>query len=137
MVWAGALGPAALARRLAAADLCVWPAVNEAFGMALLEAQASGLPVVAGASGGVGEIVAAGASGLLVPPGDATGFAAAVRRLIVDRGLRAALCRGGAAARPGRARSAGRRAPSGGDDRGVAAGTCRLARARLPGARGP
>ena len=54
VAWAGALGPAALARHLAAADLCLWPAVNEAFGMALLEAQASGLPVVAGASGGVG-----------------------------------------------------------------------------------
>jgi glycosyltransferase involved in cell wall biosynthesis len=89
VVWAGALGPAELARHLAAADLCVWPAVNEAFGMALLEAQASGLPVVAGASGGVGQIVAPGVSGLLVPPGDAAGFAEAVRRLIVDRGLRA------------------------------------------------
>jgi glycosyltransferase involved in cell wall biosynthesis len=86
--WAGLLGPAALARRLAAADLCVWPAVNEAFGMGLLEAQASGLPVVAGASGGVAQIMAPGISGLLVTPGDAAGFAAAVRRLIVDRDLR-------------------------------------------------
>jgi glycosyltransferase involved in cell wall biosynthesis len=89
VVWAGALGPQALARRLGVADLCVWPAVNEAFGMALLEAQASGLPVVAGAGGGVGQIVEAGASGLLVPPGDIEGFAAAVRRLVVDRGRRA------------------------------------------------
>jgi glycosyltransferase involved in cell wall biosynthesis len=89
VVWAGALGPAALARHLAAADLCVWPAVNEAFGMALLEAQASGLPVVAGASRGVAQIVMPGISGLLVPPDDAAGFAAAVRRLIVDRILRA------------------------------------------------
>ena len=89
VVWAGALGPAALARHLAAADLCVWPAVNEAFGMALLEAQASGLPVAAGAGGGVAQIVAPGVSGLLVPPHDAAGFATAVRQLIVDRGLRA------------------------------------------------
>jgi glycosyltransferase involved in cell wall biosynthesis len=89
VVWAGALGPAALARHLGAADLCVWPAVNEAFGMALLEAQASGLPVVAGANGGVAQIVAPGVSGLLVPPGDVARFAAAVRQLIVDRGLRA------------------------------------------------
>lgn len=87
--WAGALGSAAVARHLAAADLCVWPAVNEAFGMVLLEAQASGLPVVAGASGGVGDIVAPGVTGLLVPSGDAAGFAAAIRCLIVDRGLRA------------------------------------------------
>ena len=88
----GAAGssPAAIAARLAAADICVWPALNEAFGMALLEAQASGLPVVAGDGGGVGEIVAHGVTGLLVPPGDASAFAAAVRSLIVDRGRRAA-----------------------------------------------
>lgn len=86
VAWAGLLGPEALARHLAAADLCVWPAVNEAFGMALLEAQASGLPVVAGASGGVAQIVAQGITGFLVEPRDAAGFAAAVRHLIVDRG---------------------------------------------------
>jgi glycosyltransferase involved in cell wall biosynthesis len=86
--WAGALGPEAMAARLAEADLCVWPAVNEAFGMALLEAQASGLPVVAGAGGGVAGIVAHEVTGLLAAPGDAAAFAAAVRRLLVDRDLR-------------------------------------------------
>jgi glycosyltransferase involved in cell wall biosynthesis len=90
VTWAGALGPAAIADRLAAADLCVWPALNEAFGMALLEAQASGLPVVAGGGGGVSEVVSA-VTGLLVSPGDAHGFAAAVRCLIVDTGRRTAL----------------------------------------------
>ncbi len=78
----------AMAARLAEADLCVWPAVNEAFGMALLEAQASGLPVVAGAGGGVAGIVAHEVTGLLAAPGDAAAFAAAVRRLLVDRDLR-------------------------------------------------
>jgi glycosyltransferase involved in cell wall biosynthesis len=87
--WSGALAAPALAGRLAAADLCVWPAINEAFGMALLEAQASGLPVVAGAGGGVGAIIVAEETGLLVAPGDAPGFAAAVRSLIVDRDRRA------------------------------------------------
>jgi glycosyltransferase involved in cell wall biosynthesis len=89
--WAGAIGAAAVAERLAAADLCVWPALNEAFGMALLEAQASGLPVVAGAGVGLGEIVIPEATGLLVPPGDVSAFSAAVRSLIIDRGRRAAL----------------------------------------------
>jgi glycosyltransferase involved in cell wall biosynthesis len=89
--WVGRIDAAEVARRLAAADICVWPAINEAFGMALLEAQASGLPVVAGNSGGVGEIVASEATGLLVPPADAAAFAAAVRRLILDHGLRARL----------------------------------------------
>ncbi len=90
VVWAGALDPAAVAGRLAVADLYLWPAINEAFGMALLEAQAHGLPVVAGESGGVGEIVLAEATGLLTPPGDAEAFAAATRRLILDAECRAA-----------------------------------------------
>lgn len=96
VVWAGALEPAAIGRHLAAADLYVWPAINEAFGMALLEAQASGLPVVAGASGGIAEIVAHKVGGLLVAPGNAAAFAAAVRRLLADPELRR---RFGAAAR--------------------------------------
>ncbi len=91
VTWAGELCSAAVRDRLAAADLFVWPALNEAFGMALLEAQAAGLPVVAGGSGGVSEIVVSGITGLLVPPGDALAFAAAVRSLIIDRGRRAAL----------------------------------------------
>jgi glycosyltransferase involved in cell wall biosynthesis len=91
VVWSGALEDTVVAERLAAADLFVWPAVNEAFGMAMLEAQASGLPVVAGAAGGVGAIVVPGVTGLLVEPGDATRFATAVHSLIVDRDRRACL----------------------------------------------
>jgi glycosyltransferase involved in cell wall biosynthesis len=90
VIWTGALDRAAIAERLAAADLCVWPALNEAFSMALLEAQASGLPVVAGACGGVGEIVVPEVTGLLVPAGDVRAFAAAVRRLLIDRRTRTA-----------------------------------------------
>ena len=71
----GAQGETQLASYYGAADLCVWPAINEAYGMALLEAQAAGLPVVAGASGGVPSIVEAGITGLLTPPGDAKAFA--------------------------------------------------------------
>ncbi|MGH7093664.1 MAG: glycosyltransferase family 4 protein [Stellaceae bacterium] len=84
VAFAGALPEGEIAGRLAGADLFVWPAINVAFGMALLEAQASGLPVVAGASGGVGGIVADNATGLLVPPGDAAAFAEAMRSLIAD-----------------------------------------------------
>jgi glycosyltransferase involved in cell wall biosynthesis len=82
--FAGALGETAIAAHLATANLFVWPAINEAFGMALLEAQASSLAVVAGDSGGVADIVADGVTGLLAPPGDAGAFAQAVRSLIVD-----------------------------------------------------
>ena len=96
VAYRGALDEAAVAAALAAADIFVWPAHNEAFGMALLEAQASGLPVVAGASGGVPAIVATGKTGLLVQPDDVAAFAAALRRLVVDAEARAAM---GAAAR--------------------------------------
>ena len=91
VVYCGALDQSAVADALGSADFYVWPAINEAFGMALLEAQASGLPVVAGASGGVGDIVVPGQTGLLVPPGDADAFAAAARRLITDPPARAAM----------------------------------------------
>ena len=62
-VRAAFLGPVAAADMPAlfsAADLHVWPAIKEAFGMALIEAGAAGLPVVAGASPGVAGIVAHG-----------------------------------------------------------------------------
>jgi glycosyltransferase involved in cell wall biosynthesis len=91
VAWLGALGPDAVRAQLAAADLCVWPAINEAYGMALLEAQASGLPVVAGASRGVAGVVVPDLTGLLVPVGDAAAFAAAVAGLLADPGRRAAL----------------------------------------------
>ncbi len=87
----GALDEGAVAAALAEADVFVWPAINEAFGMALLEAQASGVAVVAGASGGVAGIVAADETGLLVPPGDVASFTVALRRLVRDGAARAAM----------------------------------------------
>jgi glycosyltransferase involved in cell wall biosynthesis len=92
----GACAPARLAALCAAAELFVWPAVNEAWGMALLEAQAAGLPAVAGDSGGVGEILRDGRTGWLVPMGDAAAFARAVAAALDDPAARRAR---GAAAR--------------------------------------
>ncbi|MBV9153188.1 MAG: glycosyltransferase family 4 protein [Alphaproteobacteria bacterium] len=97
VIYRSTLDEPAVAAALAQADTFVWPAINEAFGMALLEAQASGLPVVAGASGGVGDIVVPDVTGLLTPPGDIEAFAAAARHLILDAAARSAM--GTAAAR--------------------------------------
>jgi glycosyltransferase involved in cell wall biosynthesis len=89
--WMGSLDHDAISDRLVLADVFVWPAFNEAFGVALLEAQASGLAVVAGAYGGVREIIEPGVTGLLVAPGDASAFAAAVRSVILNYDQRQAL----------------------------------------------
>jgi glycosyltransferase involved in cell wall biosynthesis len=78
----GAVPSESLPEVLAEADLFVWPAINEAFGMALLEAQAAGLPAVAGDAGGVAGILRRGETGLLVPVGNAAAFAAAVAALL-------------------------------------------------------
>jgi glycosyltransferase involved in cell wall biosynthesis len=93
VTYRGALDAPGVVAALAVSDIFLWPAINEAFGMALLEAQASGLPVVAGISGGVDGVVAAGATGLLTPPGDADAFASATRHLILDAPARAAMGR--------------------------------------------
>lgn len=82
--WTGAVAPNRLPALYASSDVMVWPAINEAYGMALLEAQATGLPIVAGRSGGVPDIVRDGETGLLTKPGDAAAFAAALRRLLAD-----------------------------------------------------
>src|SRR5262249_36238402 len=62
----------------------VWPAINEAYGMTLLEAQAAGLAVVAGRTGGVPAIVRDGTSGVLVPIGDVQAFADALSGLLTS-----------------------------------------------------
>lgn len=82
IVWLGRQDTDNLPGLYAAADLYVWPAINEAFGMAFLEAQSSGLPVIAGDAGGVAGVVHAPDAGVLVPPGDPAAMADAIRRLL-------------------------------------------------------
>ncbi|MFQ5954294.1 MAG: glycosyltransferase family 4 protein [Kiloniellales bacterium] len=84
---------AALPALYGAADLCVWPAVREAYGMALLEAQAAGLPVVAGEGLGVDAVVHHGIGGLVTPGGDEGAFAAAVAQLLAAPERRQAMGR--------------------------------------------
>lgn len=67
---------------LSALDVYVSPAETEAFGIALIEAAASGIPTVATDVGGVPEVVLDGLTGLLVPPRDPAALAEAVLRLL-------------------------------------------------------
>ncbi len=66
---------------------------REGFGMVLLEAQATGLPVVATSSGGMVEAVDDGRTGLLVPEGDQAALTAALRACLTDPDLRDRLTR--------------------------------------------
>ena len=77
-----------LATIYASADVFVFPARAETFGQVLLEAAASGLPSVVTAGIGVDENVAPDKTALVVPPGDASGFVAALERLLDDEPLR-------------------------------------------------
>lgn len=67
----------------------------EGFGIALLEASASGKPVVAGRSGGMPDAVREGETGLLVDPESAEQVAAAIGGLLLDPARAAALGVGG------------------------------------------
>lgn len=79
-----------------ACDLIVHPALHpEGFGRSIAEAQLAGVPVLATALGGALELIEDGVSGVLVRPGDATGLAREVTRLLGDSVLRSRLQTGG------------------------------------------
>lgn len=80
---------------LRALDVLVSASRAEPFGRTVLEAQASGVPVVGTSSGGIPEFVEDGISGLLVPPGDAGALTAALARVLTDDGLRTRVRAGG------------------------------------------
>jgi glycosyltransferase involved in cell wall biosynthesis len=73
------------------ADVFVLPTWREGFPNVVVEAMAAALPVVATPVGAIGEIVEDGRTGILVPVRDAAALEAALRRLIDDPALRAAM----------------------------------------------
>ena len=79
--------------------LYVWPGCGEAYGLAYLEAQAAGLPVVAQDIAGVPDVVRDGETGVLTPAGDAAAFADAIATLARRCAVAAVDGAGGAALR--------------------------------------
>jgi glycosyltransferase involved in cell wall biosynthesis len=76
-----------------AADALLLPA-GEVTPLVIMEAMALGTPVIAADMGSISDVVVHGESGLLVPPGDAGAFAAAVARLHAEPALATALADG-------------------------------------------
>ncbi len=84
----------ALAQAYASADLFVFPSTTDTFGQVILEAQASGVPVLAVDAGGGAELIETGRNGCLVPP-EPEALAGAVRGLARRAALRDRLATGG------------------------------------------
>jgi glycosyltransferase involved in cell wall biosynthesis len=95
----GSLDRDGVRRALAAADVVVVPSVVDTAGNVdglpnvLLEALASGRPVVGTAAGGIPDVLEDDVNGLLVPPRDAPALAGAIRRLLSEPATRARLAR--------------------------------------------
>ena len=89
---AGVLTGAVLSQAYTSADLLVAPSRSETYGMAVTEALAHGLPVIAAAVGGLPEALGSAADGTrpgqLIPPGDPAALAAAIRDWLSDERLR-------------------------------------------------
>ncbi|KAA1421424.1 D-inositol-3-phosphate glycosyltransferase [Nocardioides humilatus] len=83
-----------LAGWYSAASLVAVPSYNESFGLVAVEAQASGVPVVAAAVGGLTTVVRHGSSGLLVDTHDPLDWAKAIEPALVDEAYRDRLAAG-------------------------------------------
>jgi glycosyltransferase involved in cell wall biosynthesis len=96
---AGELDADAIARCYDTTDLFVLGTLHETFGMAVAEALARGLPVVATATGSIPELVLGNSAGIVVPPGNVDRMTEALSLVFGDAALRARLAAGARAAR--------------------------------------
>ncbi len=94
IVWHGEKAAEEIADLLSVSSVYLWPGCGEAFGLAYLEAQAAGLPVVAQAVAGVPSVVVDDRTGLLTPADDIGAYAQAIGRLLTDADLRSRLASG-------------------------------------------
>lgn len=88
IIWHGEAGPVQIAELMTHSALYVWPGYGEAYGLAYLEAQAAGLPVVAQRTAGVPEVVQDGVTGILTAVDDPGAFAQGIERLLNDQNQR-------------------------------------------------
>jgi len=72
---------------LATTRVCVCPSVKEGWGITVIEASASGVPVVASDAPGLRDALRDGETGFLAPQGDVAAFAERIRRLLADDAL--------------------------------------------------
>lgn len=79
--------PDDLARLIRGASMLVLPSRSEGLGRVLIEAMASGIPVIGSRVGGIPDVIEHGRSGLLVPVGDIAALTQAMRTLVQDRSL--------------------------------------------------
>jgi glycosyltransferase involved in cell wall biosynthesis len=86
--WLGERQAAEMPSTYGSGALYAWPGYGEAYGLAYLEAQAAGLPVVAQDMDGVPGVVRNGETAILTSAGDMAAFADAIGRLLGDDALR-------------------------------------------------
>lgn len=91
VVFTGFLTGVPLARAYASADLFLHCSITETFGLVVLEAMASGLPVIARDQGGPSDIIRHDQTGYLVPPADLEAYSALVQELARDAPRRGTL----------------------------------------------
>ena len=80
-------------KNISSIDIFVEPTRQEGFGMSVLQAMASGVPVVACGVGGIYSLIEDGENGLLIPSGDTDAMCSAICRLLNDGELRCKLIR--------------------------------------------
>jgi glycosyltransferase involved in cell wall biosynthesis len=85
VLFTGFLEGEELQRAYASADIFVFPSATDTFGNVVLEAQASGLPVIVSDEGGPRELMVDGETGIIVPAGSRVALVAAITRLLRGR----------------------------------------------------
>lgn len=85
-----------LAQAYASADVFLMPSATETLGFVVLEAMASGLPVVAARAGGIPDLIQSDHDGILYEPGAPEEATKAVCEVLSSRNLRERLARGAA-----------------------------------------